>query len=149
MHREVILFRFLTRHYSEDLSSSFSQWHICGWVPGWTQWTEQLFMALALCANSRWFSYYVNDWKSDNETLALFCSFINNCSMEWVTWSTNLMRKDRRFYCWYRVMLLHRMMYIELVLGGMTTNLYHSIFLNYTGFTVYKTVLFFSCMTRC
>ncbi len=71
-------------------------------------------MALALSTNSCWFSYYVNEWKSDHETLALFCSFINNCGMEWVTWSTNIMRKDRCFYFWYRVMLLHRMMYIEL-----------------------------------
>ncbi len=30
-----------------------------------------------------------------------------------------------------------------LELGGMTKNVYHGIFLNYTGFTVYDGVLFF------
>ncbi len=34
-------------------------------------------------------------------------------------------------------------------LGGMTKNLYHCIFLNYTGFTVYDGIYFFSCMTGC
>ncbi len=29
------------------------------------------------------------------------------------------------------------------VLGGMTKNVYHGIFLNYTGFTVYTTVFIF------
>ncbi len=30
-----------------------------------------------------------------------------------------------------------------LELGGMTKNLYHGIFLNYTGFTVYDGIYFF------
>ncbi len=32
---------------------------------------------------------------------------------------------------------------LELELGGMTKNLYHGIFLNYTGFTVYDGIFFF------
>ncbi len=39
--------------------------------------------------------------------------------------------------------------YIMLELGGMTKNLYHGIFLNYTGFTVYDGIFFFLCMTGC
>ncbi len=31
----------------------------------------------------------------------------------------------------------------RLELGGMTKNLYHGIFLNYTGFTVYDGIFFF------
>ncbi len=31
----------------------------------------------------------------------------------------------------------------------MTKNVYHGIFLNYTGFTVYDGGFFFSCMTGC
>ncbi len=33
--------------------------------------------------------------------------------------------------------------YVTLELGGMTKNLYHGIFLNYTGFTVYDGIFFF------
>ncbi len=32
----------------------------------------------------------------------------------------------------------------RVVLGGMTKNLYHGIFLNYTGFTVYDGIYFFN-----
>ncbi len=32
---------------------------------------------------------------------------------------------------------------IVVELGGMTKNLYHGIFLNYTGFTVYDGIFFF------
>ncbi len=32
---------------------------------------------------------------------------------------------------------------VQLELGGMTKNLYHGIFLNYTGFTVYDGIYFF------
>ncbi len=34
-------------------------------------------------------------------------------------------------------------LYYLLELGGMTKNLYHGIFLNYTGFTVYDGIYFF------
>ncbi len=34
-----------------------------------------------------------------------------------------------------------KLLYVEL--GGMTKNLYHGIFLNYTGFTVYDGIYFF------
>ncbi len=37
---------------------------------------------------------------------------------------------------------LKKYIYI-LELGGMTKNLYHGIFLNYTGFTVYDGIFFF------
>ncbi len=32
---------------------------------------------------------------------------------------------------------------MEVELGGMTKNLYHGIFLNYTGFTVYGGIFYF------
>ncbi len=32
---------------------------------------------------------------------------------------------------------------LKVELGGMTKNLYHGIFLNYTGFTVYDGIYFF------
>ncbi len=34
----------------------------------------------------------------------------------------------------------------RLELGGMTKNLYHGIFLNYTGFTVYDGIFFFHAL---
>ncbi len=40
-------------------------------------------------------------------------------------------------------------MYLNVELGGMTKNLYHGIFLNYTGFTVYDGMFFSPWMTRC
>ncbi len=40
------------------------------------------------------------------------------------------------------------MVKVYLELGGMTKNVYHGIFLNYTGFTVYDGI-FFPCMTGC
>ncbi len=36
---------------------------------------------------------------------------------------------------------------VKLELGGMTKNVYHGIFLNYTGFTVYDGIFFFPWMT--
>ncbi len=38
---------------------------------------------------------------------------------------------------------MQRTCYRGLELGGMTKNLYHGIFLNYTGFTVYDGIFFF------
>ncbi len=58
-------------------------------------------------------------------------------------------------YCYQRLkytvanalLIVHKCWLIEL--GGMTKNLYHGIFLNYTGFTVYDGIFFFLCMTGC
>ncbi len=39
--------------------------------------------------------------------------------------------------------LLGNLGWLLIELGGMTKNLYHGIFLNYTGFTVYDGIYFF------
>ncbi len=45
--------------------------------------------------------------------------------------------------CSIFVLIRINLAYADVELGGMTKNLYHGIFLNYTGFTVYDGIYFF------
>ncbi len=56
---------------------------------------------------------------------------------------------DRFFIFGWTNPLTYKYKWVFVVLGGMTKNVYHSVFLNYTGFMVYDGIYFFLCMTGC
>ncbi len=65
-----------------------------------------------------------------------FMFFIFNDVFRFFQFFKNILRRQRlKPRC--------RITDVRLELGGMTKNLYHGIFLNYTGFTVYDGIYFF------
>ncbi len=53
-----------------------------------------------------------------------------------------MLENDKNFEA-DKIFAFNIVMWLLLVLGGMTKNVYHGIFLNYTGFTVYDGIYFF------